>query len=120
MLNRLNQYAATLSIAVLAIIATAVPTYAQSLNTITVVNSSGIKIDTIQMSRTIDDSWGPDLLGNYTLPDGYSYHFTKYAGVYDIRLLDKDGDACVVDGVHVDEDLTWTLTPLELIGCELR
>lgn len=120
MLNRLRQAFMTMSLAVLGLSAITVPLSAQSNHTLLVENNSGFDIYEIHMSSVNDRSWERDLLGSGILFDGNSFTVTAPPGVYDLRVVDEDHDACVVSNVRVYEDMTWNLTPGGLLGCEFR
>jgi hypothetical protein len=86
-----------------------------------VENNSGFDIYEIQMSSISDASWERDLLGSRILYNGNSFTVTDITpGLYDIRVVDEDNDASIVNRVRVYEDMTWTLTPLGLVGCEFH
>ena len=85
---------------------------------VTLSNESGLTINRFYMSSTNDGSWESDLLGNGVLRSGY--HTTIYAdrGDYDVKLVDRDGDQCIVKGVTVSGDRTLTITSDMLMQCE--
>lgn len=121
MLNEIRQHLSTISVAMIALMAASIPAIAQTRHTLTVDNNSGIAIYHVQMSSTGDGSWERDLLGSGILYDGNSFTVTNIMpGFYDIRVVDQDGDACVVNGVGVFSNMEWNLTPFRLVGCELR
>jgi hypothetical protein len=84
-----------------------------------ITNSSRYAIRSIYMSPTSNRYWGPDLLGSQVLVPGYvlTTHPLQ-AGYYDLKLVDQDGDQCVVRGVSVDPSSSWTITNAWLVHCE--
>jgi hypothetical protein len=121
MLNEIRQHISTISFATIALMAASIPAIAQTRHTLTVDNNSGIAIYHVQMSSTRDRSWERDLLGSGILYDGNSFTVTDITpGYYDIKVVDQDGDACVVNSVSVFNDMEWNLTPFRLVGCELH
>lgn len=88
---------------------------------VTVRNKSAWEIQELYLSTVDENAWGADLLGLNTLESGKS---VKLAGIpcgsYDVRVVNADGDECVVAGAVLcaDHD-AWTLTDADLQACEL-
>ncbi len=85
---------------------------------LTVENRSGIAIDQIYMSRVTDPDWRNDLLGSGILWSGYDTTILKGWGRYDVKLVDGDGDDCVVNDVAIRGDSTLMITRAWLLRCE--
>jgi hypothetical protein len=85
---------------------------------VTLWNDSGYTIERFFMSPTTDTLWGPDLLGRFDLPSGYHTTYYRDPGNYDVKLIDRDGDQCVIRGIRIDGDRRLTLTPGMLLHCE--
>jgi hypothetical protein len=85
---------------------------------VTVENRSGYTIENIYMSSTNDTSWERDLLGSSELLNGYHTTVFASAGHYDIRLVDRDHDQCVVNNVEIRGDRTLAITAEMLLRCE--
>jgi hypothetical protein len=86
-----------------------------------VVNKSDWDIHRLYLSATHKDTWGPDQLGDKIIAhDGGT--FTLHGipcGHYDIKVVDEDGDACVIDDIVMCKDHThWDVTNAELAQCE--
>jgi len=83
-----------------------------------VVNYSDWTIEYIYFSPTWDDSWGEDKLGEYVLEPQYEYSMTlsEGCGNYDIKLIDEDGDECVVFDVYLCNE-TWEINSDDLLEC---
>lgn len=87
---------------------------------VTIVNKSDWQIHQLFLSSVDEEDWGPDQLGNEIIDtDG---RFTLQ-GIpcddYDVRLVDEDGDECVVGGVALcgDQD-KWFITNDDLLSCQ--
>jgi len=86
-----------------------------------VVNRSDWDIHGLFLSPTHKDTWGPDQLGDEVIKhDGGSYTLHGIpCGHYDIKVVDEDGDACVIEDVTMCKDHThWDITNKELANCE--
>jgi hypothetical protein len=83
-----------------------------------VENRSSITIDSIYMSGVNDTSWESDLLGSSELDPGYHTTILATPGRYDVKLVDGDGDKCVINNVEIRGDRTLTITTDMLMRCE--
>ena len=86
--------------------------------TFTVVNDSNYRIDHIYVSPVNYQIWGYDRLGNYVLRPGYRYEMSIVRGWYDVKLVDKDGDQCVLRNINFANGDTWMITDNILLVCE--
>jgi hypothetical protein len=93
---------------------------AQSRVSLEVRNDSGYAINVVNASPTWDGDWGRDRLGNSTLPSGYHVPVNLSPDSYDLRLIDEDGDTCILHGFPVYSNRTLRVTHERLIGCELQ
>lgn len=89
-------------------------------SSITFRNRSRWDIHRINMSPVSQSTWGVDHLGANILRSGQD--FTLH-GIpcdnYDLRLVDEDGDQCVVNAVNVcAENSGVTITNENLLRCE--
>ena len=111
-----------LSLAALMVVCgTALPAHAAKKKaTIKVVNQSKWEIHHLYLSSTSDHQWGPDQLGDEVIGTGESFTLTKIdCDDYDIRIVDEDGDECVVNEVNMCGDATvWKITDKILLACE--
>jgi hypothetical protein len=86
-----------------------------------IVNNSDYDIHQLFLSPTHKDTWGPDQLGDKVIEKSGG-SFTLHSipcGHYDIKVVDEDGDACVIEDVIMCKDHThWNLTNKELARCE--
>lgn len=83
-----------------------------------VANDSSYSIHYLYMSSTSDSSWGPDRLGNATIPPGSTF---TLEGVpcddYDVKIVDEDGDECQMQG-RLCSDSALHITNDRLLACE--
>lgn len=89
-------------------------------SSITFRNRSNWAIFHIHMSPVSQATWGPDHLGTNVLRSGGS--FTLH-GVpcnnYDLKLIDEDGDECVLNNINVcNEEAGWNIDNDDLLSCQ--
>ena len=87
---------------------------------IRVENGSSYAIFKLQLSSTQWSDWGPDLLGPHALSPGFFFTIVADRGTYDLKLVDQDGDTCIVPSVAVHGDTTWRITNTWLLACQWR
>lgn len=83
-------------------------------------NKSEWAIHHLFLSSTDENEWGPDQLGENVLEPGESFTLHSIpCDKYDIKVVDNDGDECVIAAITMCKDHThWNLTNKELLGCE--
>lgn len=83
-------------------------------------NQSAWDIHQLYLSPTEDDDWGPDQLGEHIIPSGSTFKLYKIpCNQYDVRLVDEDGDPCVVGGVTLcGKDDAWVISDDDLLACQ--
>lgn len=83
-------------------------------------NKSDWDIHHLFLSPEDKETWGPDQLGDKVIQSGSSFTLNDIpCGEYDIKVVDEDGDACVIGGIVMCKDHThWDLTNKELAACE--
>jgi hypothetical protein len=98
----------------------AVPVFAAKKATVKIINQSKWEIHHIYLSPTDEDEWGPDQLGEEVLAKGDSLTLTGIeCDTYDVKVVDEDGDECVIKEVDLCKDNTyWKITDDELLDCE--
>jgi hypothetical protein len=89
-----------------------------SRRNVTVENASGTTIESLYMSAVSDDSWESDLLGSGYLSSGSQTRILADPGRYDVKLVDRDGDECIVNNVQIQGDRVMTITANMLMRCE--
>jgi hypothetical protein len=111
-----------LLIALIAFAGTALPVHAAKKKkaSIKIINSSKWEIHHLYLSSSDDDHWGEDQLGKDVLEKGDSITLTDIdCGDYDIKVVDEDGDECVIEDESLCGDATyWKITDKELLACE--
>ena len=87
--------------------------------TFTVFNRSSYRINHLYVSSTNNNYWGNDKLGSDIFYPNYHFDLSVYPGWYDVKLVDQDGDTCVVQNVDFRDGESWTITDGVLLTCEL-
>jgi hypothetical protein len=81
-------------------------------------NTSGYHIYNIYMSSSESNTW-IDQLGSGVLMSGDTFTISDIPpGEYDLKFVDKDGDACKLLKVNVFHNTSWNLSSQWLLGCE--
>jgi hypothetical protein len=84
-------------------------------------NDSSFAIYQVFVSPVYRQTWGYDKLGDVVLEPGYYVTLPPLRlGHYDLKLVDEDGDTCVVSNVRVDYETKWAITDSWLLGCEFH
>ncbi|HYU34155.1 MAG TPA: hypothetical protein VEW48_18535 [Thermoanaerobaculia bacterium] len=93
--------------------------HAQKSNVI-VKNKSDWEIHQFFLSSVDTDKWGPDQLGNQVIGTGETFTLKGVpCDSYDVKLVDEDGDECVVSGVDICGDQQgWVINNDDLLDCE--
>ena len=85
-------------------------------------NDSDWEIHELYMSSSDDDEWGVDQLDEDIIDaNGGRFQLSGIpCDVYDIQVVDEDGDACVVNKVRLcgDRD-AWRITNADLLACQI-
>ncbi len=109
-----------LALAAVILLAVSLPAFAQRKATVKIINQSKWEIHHIFLSASDDDSWGPDQLEDEILAKGDSLTLTNiFCDLYDIKVVDEDGDECVIEEVDLCGDESyWKITDKALLECE--
>jgi hypothetical protein len=85
-----------------------------------IVNKSRFTIYQLYLSPSANRRWGKDQLGRKVIKPGDSYTLNRIpCNLYDIKVVDQDGDACEIREVSMCRDHThWDLTNDDLLRCE--
>ncbi|HKR02423.1 MAG TPA: hypothetical protein VJT09_17230 [Pyrinomonadaceae bacterium] len=85
-----------------------------------ITNKSEWAIHHLYLSPEDKDTWGADQLGDNTIEPGESFTLKNIpCGEYDIKVVDEDGDECIIEGVVMCKDHThWDITNKELAKCQ--
>jgi len=89
-------------------------------STVSLQNDSSWTIVEMYLSAVDVEEWGPDQLGEKMIAPGEAYSLSGVpCDVYDVRLVDEDGDVCVVGGVKLcGSDSAWTIGDDDLLDCQ--
>jgi len=90
--------------------------------TVTVTNNSDWAIMHFFLSAADSEKWGPDQLGQGVIKTGGSFKLNNIpCDSYDVKLVDEDGDQCVVGGVDLcAQSDHWVITSEELVACQKK
>lgn len=87
---------------------------------LTLQNKSKWEIHELYFSDADEDEWGPDQLGDDVIETGDSFTLTKIdRGSYDVKIVDEDGDSCVVTDVDFTSSEHFEITDKILLGCQV-
>lgn len=111
---------ARLVVTLLLLCAFATPLFAGRKATVKIINQSKWEIHHIYLSSSEDEEWGPDQLEDEILTKGDSLTLTDIpCDLYDIQVVDEDGDECVIEEVDLcGDDSYWKITDKDLLACE--
>jgi hypothetical protein len=109
-----------LSLASLLLCALTLPAFAARRATVKVINQSKWEIHHLFLSSSDEREWGPDQLGEHVLAKGDEFTITDIpCDLYDIQVVDEDGDECVIEEVDLcGDDSYWKITDKALLECE--
>jgi hypothetical protein len=110
-----------LFVGALCALAFTIPSVAAAANaTVTVANQSEWEIHEFYLAPSETDKWGPDQLSENVIGKGDSFKLTSIpCDTYDVKLVDEDGDECVVEAVDICGGKgTWTITSKALVKCQ--
>jgi hypothetical protein len=90
--------------------------------TVTIHNKSDWRLDHFYLSPAEETNWGPDQLGNKVIGSGEKFMLTGIpCNTWDVKLVDEEGDECVVEGVDLcKDDAQWTITSKALLACQVE
>lgn len=93
---------------------------ARERGSVVVINDSSFAIFQLFISPSDRFLWGEDRLGWDILESGGRVRIRDIpCGKYDVRLVDEDGDACVVYGVGICGKRTeWVIRDADLLACQ--
>jgi hypothetical protein len=85
-----------------------------------IVNKSRFTIYHLYLSPSANRRWGRDQLGRKVIKPGDSYTLNSIpCSLYDVKVVDQDGDSCEIKEVSMCRDHThWDLTNDDLLRCE--
>jgi hypothetical protein len=83
-------------------------------------NDSSHAIHSIYLQRSGESAWAADQLGDSILAPGKRVTLSARAGVYDLKLLDRNSNVCVVKSVSLAEKQIVTLTDSMVSQCAFK
>ena len=119
MFSNVKQVMAAGALMLAAGIAPTVASAQDATRTFTVYNQSRYRIDHLYVSPSSSSRWGYDQLGEYDLPTDFHVNVPVDPGWYDVKVVDQDGDSCVIKDVDFRNGDSWTITNGILLACEL-
>ena len=88
-------------------------------NSLTLKNNSDHTIDEFYFSRTGNEFWGVNQLGNNALQPRQAFKRDGVsAGEYDVKFVDRNGRSCILQRVRILDDFVYELTNDWLSKCE--
>ncbi|MBL8300479.1 MAG: hypothetical protein JNN30_19245 [Rhodanobacteraceae bacterium] len=117
----MNKLSSLLLVFVAAFAVTGLASAESSDSKIVIKNKSAWAIHQLFLSPTDEREWGEDQLGQHTVNTGDSFTLTGVpCRAYDVRLVDEDGDECIVEDVGIcASDNTWVIDNEDLVGCQV-
>ena len=87
---------------------------------IAVINQSDWALDNFYLSPVGQNEWGPDQLGEDIVSSGENFLLKGVpCDSYDVKLVDEDGDECILGGVNVcAENQGWIIDSKDLVTCQ--
>ncbi|WP_322996032.1 hypothetical protein [Castellaniella sp.] len=83
------------------------------------INQSSWNIQEIYFAPSSQTNWGEDHLGKDILEKGDSLTLSDVSkGVWDVRVVDEDGDECIISEVTIDGSDSWTIRDDDLLACQ--
>ena len=87
-------------------------------------NSSKWSIVHIYISPAKENEWGPDQLGDAdtdVIEPGATFTLTNVApGKHDMKIVDEDGDECIVASEKLGNDTLYDISDADLVGCQQK
>lgn len=82
-------------------------------------NSSRLVVGELYLSPPKENQWGEDRLGDAVIESGASIRLKGVQpGRHDVKIVDEEGDECVIDNVQITADEKVVITDQNLIGCQ--
>ena len=87
--------------------------------TITIKNGTQWTFDEFYLNYSADESWGPDHLGKEVIKPGGTFALQGVpVGKFDARIVDEEGDECIISDVSIKGSEIVTFTDEMLVGCQ--
>jgi hypothetical protein len=120
--KHVNKLSGLLLALVAAVVASGSASADSSDSKIVIKNKSHWAIHEMYFSPTDEREWGEDQLGKHTINTGDTFTLSGIpCRAYDVRLVDEDGDECVVEDVGIcASSNTWVINDEDLVGCQAK
>lgn len=94
--------------------------FAGNESAVTISNESSWEIHQFYLSPANQQAWGPDQLRDQVIATEATFTLQGIpCGEYDVRLVDEDGDECVVGAVPLCADNDqWVISDDDLLACQ--
>ena len=105
----------------LLLLAASLPAFARRKNAnVTIMNFSKWKIHELYLSESEQENWGVERLQGRIIATNGEFTLTNLAcDIYDVRIVDEDGDECVIEQVELcNGRKTFRITDKDLLACE--
>ena len=100
-------------------LAVSVPLFAAPKSSVKIINGSKWDVHHLFISPASQDHWGPDQLEDNIIQAGASFTINGIpCDEYDVKVVDEDGDECVIEAVKLCSDHYWKITDEDLLECE--
>jgi len=88
--------------------------------TVKFMNKSDWEIHHMYLSPAESEEWGEDQLGEATIPSGGAYTLTGIptGATYDFKIIDEEGDECVIEGIEIRGSDKVKITNKDLLECQ--
>ncbi len=84
-----------------------------------IINTSSFEIHELYFAATKQTDWGQDQLQDEVIKKGESFELRKIpVGKYDVKIVDEDGDECIISAVKVVNNEDVTFDDSTLVGCQ--
>ena len=85
-----------------------------------VTNRTEWEIHELYLSSSADGNWGPDQLGEDVIGKDESFTILGIpCDDYDVKIVDEDGDECIVAKVDIcGDNQEWAITTADLLQCQ--
>lgn len=95
------------------------PAYAAGVS-VKFKNNSKWDIHSLYLSPVNEEEWGPDQLGdNVVIGSKTTFTLTSIEpDKYDMKLVDEDGDECIVKGLKLGTDTETVINDSNLLECQ--
>ena len=82
-------------------------------------NQSSWDITHIYFSPSKSKNWGEDQLGSDILSKGDRLTISGVSkGKWDVRVVDEDGDECIIGDVSITSNDKWVIEDDDLLACQ--